>query len=460
LEYTLTGTGMSGTMPGLARPIRRLTFSVAGDRTTANVKSLEAVVGSSTANVTGQVKMGAIRSGTFDVQVNRLVAEEWTLGSSDAGAGLQTASEGTKSQQAPLPVIVATMHVGELRNRGLVARDVSAPVRFADGKLVADPIRATIGGGSVQGALDINGIGTHPSFTLHLDLKQVPVEDMVAGLLPVRLPVTGVLNEAINLTGTGFPGPQAASSMKGTVAGVLERGSLMQTPALKQIRETLGADAPADIPFQAITHAARIEQGKLLLDKVTGDLGRDLFSLAGALGFDQSLDLNALLRLAPSRVAGGGMLAQLAQYARDADGRIPVEVKITGTALAPKVSVRPGRLIQAATTEILKEGLNRILGGGGTGAPPADSAAHGAPGTRGTRGGGLLEQLFGQKTRKPPAAQPPATQPPAVPPAATPPAAARPDTARAAHPAPGDSAAKRDSVATPIKKALDRLFGK
>ncbi|HLQ65642.1 MAG TPA: AsmA-like C-terminal region-containing protein [Candidatus Limnocylindrales bacterium] len=458
LEYTLTGTGMSGTMPGLARPIRRLTFSVTGDRTTANVKSLEAVVGSSTANMTGQVKMGAIRSGTFDVQVNRLVAEEWTLGSSDLGGGLETGSGPGAKSQAPLPVIVATVHVGELRNRGLVARDVTAPVRFADGKLVADPIRGTIGGGSVQGALDISGIGARPSFTLHLDLKQVPVEDMVAGLLPVRLPVTGVLNEAINLTGTGFPGPQAASSMKGTVAGVLERGSLMQTPALKQIRESLGAEAPSDIPFQAITHAARIDQGKLLLDKVTGDLGKDLFSLAGALGFDQSLDLNALLRLAPSRAAGGGLLAQLARYARDADGRIPVEVKITGTALAPKVSVRPGRLIQAATTEILKEGLTRILGGGG-GGQRGDSASALADSTaarRGTRGGGLLEQLFGQKPRKTPP-KPPATPPAATPPPATPP----PDSARATHSAaPRDSTAKRDSVANPIQKALDRLLGK
>ncbi len=447
LEYTVTGTGMSGTMPGLARPIRRLTFAVTGDRAAANINSLQAVVGSTTANVTGKVVMGAIRSGTFDVKVDRLVAEEWTLGSGGLDAGA-SAAPGGKPSQAPIPVIVATMHVGELRNRGLVARNVSAPVRFAEGKLVADPIRGTIGGGSVQGALDISGIGTRPTFTMHLDLNKVPVEDVVAGFLPVRLPLTGTLTEVVNLSGAGFPGPQAANQMKGTVAGTLERGVIKQTPALRQLRETLGADAPPDVPFQLITHAARIQDGKLLLDKVTGDLGRDLFSMSGALGFDQTLDLDALLRLAPSRVEGGGLLAQLARYAKDADGRIPVEVKITGTALAPKVSVRPGRLIGAAGTQIIKDELSKLLGGGRRdSAGAADSAA----GSGGSRGGGLLEQLFGGRKKTP-------TKPPPEPPAATPPPAA-PESARAPSPAPRDSVAKRDSVANPLQKALDRLIG-
>lgn len=446
LAYTLTGTGMSGTMPGLARPIRRLTFAVTGDRAAANITSLQAVVGSTTANVTGKVVMGAIRSGTFDVKVDRLVAEEWTLGSNGLDGGARGAPGG-KPSRAPIPVIVAIMHVGELRNRGLVARDVSAPVRFTEGKLVADPISGTIGGGSVKGALDISGIGARPSFTMHLDLTKVPVEDVVAGFLPMRLPVTGTLTEIVNLSGPGFPGPQAASSMKGTVAGTLERGVIKQSPALRQLRETLGADAPPDVPFQLITHAARIEQGKLLLDKTTGDLGRDLFSLSGALGFDQTLDLDALLRLAPSRVAGGGFLAQLARYAKDAEGRIPVEVKITGTALAPKVSVRPGRLIAEAGTQLIKDELTKFLGGGRRdSAAAADSAA----GSGGSRGGGLLEQLFGRKKAPP--------KPPPKPPAATPPPAA-PESAHAPSPAPRDSAAKRDSVADPLQKALDRLLG-
>jgi hypothetical protein len=426
LEYTVTGTGMSGTMPGLARPIRRLTFAASGDATTANLSALEAVVGTTTAKVTGTVKMGTVPSGVFDVKVDRLVAEEWTLASS--GVRLDSSTPGAPAAKSPIPAIVANMTIGELRNRGLVVRNVTAPVRFSEGKIVADPIKGSISGGTVEGALDIAGATTKPSYTLHLDLKQVPVEDLAAGLLPIRLPVSGTMSDVIDLRGEGFPGPQGAANMTGTVAGTIERGLLRQTPALKQLRAALGAEAPTDVPFQVIKHAARIEGGKLLLDKVTGDLGKDLFSISGALGFDQSLDLNALLRLAPSRVEGGGFLAQIARYARDSEGRIPVEVKITGTALAPKVSIRPGKLVQTAAGEIFKEQFTKLLGGG------KDSAAADGVAPRPKTGREILGKLFGKK-EAPPAA---------------------PDTAR---PAARDSAAKPDS-AGPARKALERLLGK
>lgn len=432
IEYTVIGTGMSGTMPGLARPIRRLTFSASGDAKTARLSSLEAVVGTTTANVTGTVSMGAVRSGNFDVRVDRLVAEEWTLGK--GAVALDATTPGTPQPPPPIPVIVANMSIGELRSRGLVVRNVTAPVRFAEGKIVADPIKGSISSGSIEGALDIASFATKPSYTLHLDLKQVPVEDLAAGLLPIRLPLSGALSDVIDLRGDGFPGPQAANTMRGTIAGMIERGTLRQTPALKQLRSLLGAEAPTDVPFDIIKHAARIDAGKLLLDKVNGDLGKDLFAISGALGFDQSLDLDLLLKLAPSRVEGGGFLAQMARYGKDSEGRIPVEVKITGTALAPRVSVKPGKLIQAAGTELLKEQFTKIVSGGRKDSAGADSAPKPKSAV------GALKGLFDKKKSPPP----------------PPPAA--PDTARP--PAARDSSAKRDTTTNPVQKAFERLLGK
>ncbi|MGE5178066.1 MAG: AsmA-like C-terminal region-containing protein [Bacteroidota bacterium] len=409
LEYTVTGTGFSGTMPSVSRPIRRLTFAVAGNQKTATIQSLEAVVGSTTANVTGQVTLGPVKSGTFDVKVDRLVADEWTGG---AGTGVRLdaveAADAAKSKP-PLSSVVATMRIGELRNRGLVVHDVVAPVRFAQGKLVADPIVGKIGSGSVQGALDVTGVGAKPAFTLHLDLSQVPVEDVIAGLLPVRLPLSGALTDVIDLRGSGYPGPEAAATMTGTVAGKIERGLFRQSAALKQLRETLGGESPSEVAFQTLTHSARIQGGKLMLDKVSGDLGKDLFSITGAVGFDQTLDLNALLRLAPGRVTGSTFLAQLASYGKDAEGRVPIEVKITGNALSPKVTVQPARFIESAGAGFVKEEVGKLLGGNNPARPGgalADSAAH------------------------------------------------RPDST-AAHPR-----AARDSLATTVKGALRKLFGK
>jgi len=332
--------------------------------------------GSTTANVTGTMSLGTVKNGNFDVKIDRLVADEWT-GGSGTGLSLDAGNAPGDQPKPAFGVIVANMKIGELRNRGLLVHDVTVPVRYADGKMVADPIQGTIGSGSVKGALDVNGVGKKPAFTLHLNLNAVPVEDLVSGLLPVRLPVSGSLTDVIDLRGSGYPGPDAAASMSGTVAGKVERGLLRQSSALKQLREALGGSTPSEVPFQTIMHSARIQDGKLMLDKVSGDLGKDLFSISGAIGFDQTLDLNAILRLAPSRVEGSTFLAQLASYGKDAEGRVPIEVKITGNALAPKVSVQPAQFLQSATKGFVKNEVNKLLTGLTSRAPAETARAHG-----------------------------------------------------------------------------------
>ena len=121
----------------------------------------------------------------------------------------------------------------------------------------------------------------------------------------------------------------------------------------------------------------------------------------------------------------------MARYGKDADGRIPVEVRITGTALAPKVTVKPGKLIQAAGSEMLKEQITKFVGGG-----KKDSA--GADSVKPKSAVDALKNMFEKKktTKPPPAA---------------------PDTSRTAS---RDSTAKRDSTTNPVNRALERLFGK
>jgi len=110
--------------------------------------------------------------------------------------------------------------------------------------------------------------------------------------------------------------------------------------------------------FKTLTHSFRIAGGKLLLDKMHGEMGKDLFEMAGSLGFDQSLNMDLLLRLAPERIKSGTAAAEFARFAKDAQGRIPVNVKITGTTLQPKVSVKASRTLEGAgktfTQELMK----------------------------------------------------------------------------------------------------------
>jgi hypothetical protein len=104
-----------------------------------------------------------------------------------------------------------------------------------------------------------------------------------------------------------------------------------------------------------LTYSLRIDRGRLLLEKVKGDLGKDLFEMTGSMGLDKSLNLDLLLRLAPDRIKGGTGLAEFARYARDKDGRLPVTIKVTGNALNPKISIKPAKTLEIAGSRLQEE---------------------------------------------------------------------------------------------------------
>ena len=357
IKWNVVGSELKGTVPGVARPVRKLGFDVRGDAGAVTVHSFNAVVGSTTASITGRVTNGKpLGTGTFQIVMDRLVADEWAP--PEAPEGVEPAAPSTAPAGPPIPLRAfdATVRVGEVRTGSLSVRDMAIPVKFVGGNLTADPIKGAIGAGSVDGALAVNELGTpKQNFLLHLDVKRAPVEDMAAGLLPIRLGLTGLVSGIVDLSGPGLPGPDVGDSLRGAMSGTVENGAFKQGPALKGLRDALGLQASQEMQFKTLTHSFRIAAGRLLLDKMHGEIGKDLFEMAGSLGFDQSLNMNLLVRLAPDRLKTGTAAAEFARFAKDAEGRIPIDVKITGTTLQPKVSVKASHTLESAGKALTQE---------------------------------------------------------------------------------------------------------
>ncbi len=361
VRWTVTGRDLSGTAPGVAQPIRRLAFQVAGDDKKIEVRSMSATVGSSTALVKGEVIPGEpLGTGAFTVNVDRFVAEEWAPPPAARKGGASSPPSAAAPPPLPFRRLTADVTIGELHQGGMIVRDVSVPVRYEDEALHVEPIRGSVGEGTISGSLTVNDLIAAPSYALHLGIAKAPVAEVARGLLPFELGLSGLLNGEVDLSGPGLPGPEVGESLRGSIAGTVEQGRLIDNEPIRKIRNTLGLNADADMAFKTISHVLRIERGKLLLDKVRGDLGADKFELTGALGLDKGLDLRLLLRLAPERLKGGGTLGELARYARDADGRIPVELGIGGTTDKPRVQLKAGKILDVAG-QGLKESLTKSL---------------------------------------------------------------------------------------------------
>jgi len=380
VRWVVKGRGLNGTVLGLAHPLKGLGFDVDGDMAVANVRSLDLTVGSTTAHVDGTIKQEKpLGTGTFRIVLDRFVAEEWAPPPGAKG----TPPKARAAPQAPPPIplrsLNATLEIGEVRSGTMRIRNLVAPIRFQGSDLSVAPITGAIGTGSLQGGLDVTSLIANPSYTLHLDVKRAPVQEFVSGTLPFRSSVSGFLNGAVDLKGPGLPGAEATTSLVGSLTGSVEDGVLLPSAPLSKITGMLGLGAgDSEVAFKQITHSIRIAGGRMLLDKIRGDLGADLMEMSGSVGLDRSLDLNLLLRLAPSRVKGGGTLAEIARYARDEQGRVPVEIKITGSDKAPVVSIKPGRAMEIAGKQLqqkLGAELARQLAGSKPDSARTDSAA-------------------------------------------------------------------------------------
>jgi hypothetical protein len=310
--------------------------------------------------VSGTVKQGKpLGTGTFRVDLDRVVAEEWAPPKTGKGAA---APKPAAPAPGPIPLrsLTGTVTVGEVRSGRMIIRDVVAPIQFENGSLSVDPLRGRIGTGTVDGKLDVQSLQAKPHFSLKLDITRAPVQDVAAGLLPFRSPVTGLLNGSMDLNGPGLPGPEVVDSLRGSLSGTVDQGEFLPSPAITRLTSTLGLTNVGQLAFRTITHTLRIDGGRVIVDKVKGDVGADRFDLTGAMGLDQSLGLALHLSLAPSRISGGGTIGSLARYARDADGRIPLDVRIGGTVLKPVVQLQAGKALESAGQK-LQQSLTQEL---------------------------------------------------------------------------------------------------
>ncbi|HMI32066.1 MAG TPA: hypothetical protein VK527_10030, partial [Candidatus Limnocylindrales bacterium] len=295
IRWTFRGTGINGTMQGLAHPVRGLQFDIAGNDVSAEIHSLRAGVGSSTLNLTGTVARGKpLSTGTFHVTIDRLIAEEWA-----PPAGGKAPQKVVAPAPAMLPVPIGAftgaVEIGEVRSGGMRATNISTPVRFDGKDLVASPIKGSIGTGTFEGTFNVQTPFTKPSYVLHMDVKRAPVEQVASGTMPFSSAMTGFLTGVLDLSGQGFPSASPNETLRGLLKGTVEDGKLKLTPTVIAIARSLGLSERSEIPLTQETHTVRIQGNKLLIDQARGDLGQDKAEMNGMVGIDHTLDLNVLL---------------------------------------------------------------------------------------------------------------------------------------------------------------------
>jgi hypothetical protein len=240
---------------------------------------------------------------------------------------------------------------------------------------------------------------------------EIQAESFLATWTPVRKGVlTGRFDGAFDLTGDGLEPAQVKRSL--TALGFAEflEGQI-GGPALDAIAEATRTPAFRELKFKDAHVPFRIERGQVVTDSVRLATTLGEWRLAGAIGFDGALDY-AVSASVPADVAArlGVRPALAAGALSDEQGRVLIDLRLTGSAKSPRVtwntrSMRErlaGRAgsVLAEQRERIREELRRQISSGGV-----DSLVKALPKLSGKdvgkdlekQGRDLLDGFFGKR---------------------------------------------------------------
>lgn len=141
-------------------------------------------------------------------------------------------------------------------------------------------------------------------------------------------------------------------------AGVLHAGDWLQ-----DVSSYLGRRQDLkDVVFQGLEHSFGIRGNRYLVEDLHID-GRDTdWRGDGWVGLDGDIDLNVRVKLPAGFTPDLGALSFLAEQLRDAEGRVNLDLRLTGRAAKPRVGVDLGALTGKGGDEAA-DGVKKTLGG-------------------------------------------------------------------------------------------------
>ncbi len=208
--------------------------------------------------------------------------------------------------------------------------------------LTVTALDADLGGGDITGtgnvdyATDPQGVAT---FTL--DASQVPASALLAPYVP-QLAAIWTGNLQAHTSGSCRLGDKARITSSLAMTGMLDgaNGRIDLKDMLGGLEPYLGTRADLlHVVYNKCKESFRIEDGKIKLSNLDID-GKDTdWTGSGSVGLDGALDLEFHVKLPPGFTPDLGDASFLADGLRDGDGRIGLDVKLTGNSRDPEASL-------------------------------------------------------------------------------------------------------------------------
>lgn len=337
LTGTARPTDVRVVAPGLPEPIEHVSGTLAFADDVARVSALSLHAGGSSLVLDGRVTRPLALMADREQQSPAIVDFDLRSSALDLADLLPT------TPGAPfLPNARGggRVRIDRLRKDRLAVRDVQADVVLTPGALAVPTFALKGYGGTVRGEarFDVRD-PRRPIYDVHTTVAGVQADSLLAAWTPVRGLLAGTLDTKLELAGEG----QAPADVKRTLTLIalasVREGRLGPGPALDAVARFVNVPRLRQLDFARLDLPVRIEHGRVVTDPVVLKGSAGEWRLAGAVGFDGVLDYAVSVTLPDTVVSALQARSAVAAGAlTDAQGRMLLDLRVTGPARAPRVA--------------------------------------------------------------------------------------------------------------------------
>jgi len=306
---------------------------------------------------------------------DRLLVEQAVLTVRDLRLGVPGQNEpaATGGPRPPGELIPGDLYcrgdlsVSRLTVHGTRYVDLRAEMELDGPLLTVDPVRIGLAGGEITGTFVIDWMRDPWG---ELDFSFATTGVPAAALLAPWAPDLGNKLETV-LVGEGSG--QCSLRDQATTMATLDvtgqagagEGVLHAADWLREVRPYLGQRQDlVEVRFRELVHAFRVENGRYLVQDLFIDGIDTQWRGEGWVGLDGTIDLRLGARLPAGFTPDLGRWSFMADALRDQQGRVNLDLHLTGLSRQPAVAVDLTQLKEAARDnagEVLREGLSGLL---------------------------------------------------------------------------------------------------
>ncbi len=222
--------------------------------------------------------------------------------------------------------------------------NLSASMNLTDGVLRMDNLVAQVFSGSVGGRVscDLKDID-HIQYDMNFTANQIEANDFLSRFTSLDDHLFGKLNLNASFSGRGNRLEDIQKTLFGSGTVSFADGRLVNFKILEKLASFLKIKSFKEQKIKTLRNSFRVVDGRIWFDDFSATTRDGDFELLGSVGLDGSLDYKLTVVLSEELSLGFDALGDLSGYLKNEQGRVVLDIKISGSASSPNFVLETSR---------------------------------------------------------------------------------------------------------------------